>query len=148
MTESTPSFKRLEDCAPRDLIRINVRGRTEWALIGTRNERLLLVCVLSGPNVPYLFDAANDMGIVRAEYEYPVLWYGQAYSLRPDHTGPCDVNSGALFGAHGAIVQSDPGSGSSFFLCCEFPERGAKKGYYNIGKGGFSGEPGGMKACY
>lgn len=86
--------------------------------------------------------------MVKAEFDHPVLWYGQTYSLRPDYAGPCDVNSGALFGVPGAVLQSDLGSGSSLFLCCEFPERGKSKGYYNIGKGGLSGEPGGMKACY
>jgi hypothetical protein len=29
MPESTPSFKLLEDCAPRDLIRINLGTRTD-----------------------------------------------------------------------------------------------------------------------
>ena len=85
----------------------------------------------------------NETGRIAA-----LLCYGQAYVLKPDHAGPCDVDSGKLFGAHGAIVQSDSGSGSSLFVCCEFPERGAKRGYYNIAKGTSSGEPGGMKASY
>ncbi len=63
MAEAIPLLKSLEECAPRDLIRIKVHGCTQWALIGIRSERLLLVCVLSGPNIPYLFNAANDLGM-------------------------------------------------------------------------------------
>jgi hypothetical protein len=148
MTNPIPSFKFLEDCVPRDLVRINLGDRTEWALVGTKNERLLLVCILSGNDAPYLFDAAGYMGPVKPEHDNPVLWYGRAYSLLPDHAGACNVNSGPLFGVHGTMFHSEVDSGSSLFLCCRFPERGDKKAYYNIETGNFSGEPGGMRASF
>jgi hypothetical protein len=124
MPTAIPSLKFLEDCKPRDLIRINLGNRTEWGLVGTKSERILLVCVLSGPGAPYLFDAAGYMGMVKPEYDDAVLWYDKAYSLRPDHAAPCDVNSGSLFDLHGTMLQSNANSGSGFFLCCEFPEEG------------------------
>jgi hypothetical protein len=138
-----PSFKFLEDCKPRDLVRINLGDRTEWALVGTKNDHMVLICVVTGQGAPYLFDAAAGyIGTVKPEYDNPVLWYGQDYSFRPDHAGPCDVNAGPLFGLHGTMLQSDANTKSTLFLCCAFPERGTKKAYYNIESGNFSAEPG------
>jgi hypothetical protein len=146
---SIPSFRFLEDCKARDLIRIDLGGRTEWALVRTKNEWIVLVCVVTEQGAPYLFDAAaGHMGTVKQEYDNPVLWYGQDYSLRPDHAGPCDVNAGPLFGLQGTMLQSDVNTTSTLFLCCAFPERGTKMAYYNIGNGTFSAEPGGSRASY
>jgi hypothetical protein len=147
MTQPIPSMRLLEDCEPHDLIRINWSGRTEWAIVGARNAQMFLICVLSGANAPFLLDAAGFVG-VKQEFEYPVLSYGRAYALKPDQAGPCDVNSGPLFGVHGTMIQSDLSSESRLFLCCTFAERSAGKAYYNIGSGHTSVEPGGMKASY
>jgi hypothetical protein len=54
------------------------------------------------------------MGAVKREYDNPVLWYGEAYSVRPNHAGPCDVNTGPLFGLHGTMLQSDVNSEIEF----------------------------------
>jgi hypothetical protein len=92
---------------------------------------MFLICVLSGANAPFLLDAAGVVG-VKQEFDYPVLSYGRAYSLKPDQAGPCDVNSGPLFGVHGTMIQSDLSSESRLFLSCTFAERSAGKAYYNI----------------
>jgi hypothetical protein len=146
MSNPVTTFKLLEDCNLRDLIRINLGTSTEWALVSTKTRDLLVVVVLSGKSAPYSCNAMGGMG-VKDEFADPVLYYGHDYTFAPDHTGPCDVKSGQLFGANGSLLLSEVRSAPSFFLCCDFPEQG-KKTYYDINTGSLSGEPGGQKASF
>jgi hypothetical protein len=146
MSEPAIAFKLLEDCVPRDLIRINLGESTEWALVSTKGHGLLVVVVLSGAAAPYCFNAMGSMG-VKPEFEHPILCYGNSYILTPDHTGACDVNSGRLFGANGSLLLSEVNSNKSLFLRCDFPERGTAS-YYNIAIGSLGAEPGGGRASF
>jgi hypothetical protein len=68
MSSPAMTFKLLEDCNPRDLIRVNLGKSTEWALVSTKNQRLLLVVVLSGDSAPYVLDAMGDIIGVKHEF--------------------------------------------------------------------------------
>src|ERR1039458_1442516 len=84
-------FKGLDSCKPRDLIRIKLGERTEWALVGSPGNEYLPVFVLSSDGTAHYFNVMGTMGCLKQKFEAPVLCYGQDYTLLPNHAGPCDL---------------------------------------------------------
>jgi hypothetical protein len=41
-----PEFKHLDDCKPRDLVRLKFRERVEWGLVGSPGNEYLPVLIL------------------------------------------------------------------------------------------------------
>jgi hypothetical protein len=151
MTIST-QFKMLRDCKPGELVRLMVGGETQWAIVGRSLSMLFPVLILN--EQPYCLNAFEDKtDAIQLELErYAVLSYGDGYKLIPDHTGYCQVGSGALFETGGALIlqgQLPNGTGLSGRYLRTFPFQPSKPAYYfELDTGLALGEPRGNRAAF
>jgi hypothetical protein len=142
MSEFQIRFALITECKPLELIRLNIKDVTAWAIVGKRENANLLIGVLTGENAPYVLNVFNDWGSI-PEYENVVAVYGPDYVLTPNHAGPCDIMDGPLFSAKGSVVLAE----SESFLTLNFPGR-KDAAYLNLETGSFSTGPGGGRAAF
>jgi hypothetical protein len=150
MEKPQPKFKFLEQCSPCELIRLNIDGGTEWAVVGQPGNALFPVLILGAATTPRCLNAAADNGgNLKLHFQrIPALSYGHDYTLLPNLVGPCEVYSGPLFSTNGALIITGPVSvpnggpivsKAAKFLRAEFP--GIRPYvYFNLNSGGLSGE--------
>jgi hypothetical protein len=109
-------FKKLLECKPGELVRINLGDRTEWAIVAKRVPTITPVVVLSGEGAPYTINAEDDAGLKDEFADRAVLSWGSEYSLGIGdvHFSHCDVHDGILFGRNGSLILTD---GEKYLRC-------------------------------
>ena len=92
------SFGIIQDCKPLELIRLNVEGSAQWAIVGKPENayRPLGAFVYEETSYRLLNVSDGMLGVVHA-FDHPIVRYGMDYEIVPDHAGPCCINEGEYF---------------------------------------------------
>jgi hypothetical protein len=144
MSQQKLELKTLDSCKPGDLIRIKLGEPVEWAFVGKKvSPGMFPILVLTGKAEPYFLNVVNDMDALKQAYELPVIFYGRAYAVEPDHIGPCQIDTGPLFG-NGSIIIAQ----AERVIRADFENQKARAMFYRIDSGEVRGEPGGARAAF
>jgi hypothetical protein len=151
-----PQFKFLVSntepvCGPGELIRINLKTSSEWALVGQKSDGLLPILVIGDTPGAAHFRNTIDGDRLHRDYDDPVLCFGQARVV-PDFTDRCDVHAGSVFEENGCLILTatlTPKHVDSW--CClraDFHDNTLNPGYLGLQSWNVSSEPGGYRVAF
>lgn len=138
-----PDFKQLDDCNPRDLVRLKVGERVAWGLIGAPGNEYRPVVILNQDGSAECHNVVGTMEILKRDFEAPALFYGQSYEIEPNHAGSCDLPPNAESAELGSLIFARTGT----FIKCSFVGR-QDAAYYDLASGKLTGAPGGPIAVF
>ena len=141
-----PAFKFISQCQACELVRYTDEEMTHWALVGERDDGLLMLLVIPSNGTLRCENVMGPMDHPLAVFERnPVLTYGREYSIVVDHAGHCEIGgTGELIRAPGAYVMGAENDS----LCCRDGRNPSKPGYYDLDTGRVRSEPGGVRAAF
>ncbi len=138
-----PEFKNLDDCHPRDLVRLKVGERVAWALIGSPGNEYRPVVILNQDGSAEGHNVVGSMEMLKSAFSAPALCYGQSYTIEPNHAGSCDLTADAESAELGSLILARTGT----FIKSNFAGRQGAA-YYDLASGKLTGTPGGPLAVF
>jgi hypothetical protein len=108
------TLKKLSDCSAKELIRVQVQGNTEWAIVGAKGDQTFFVAILSGENAPRCINISGMSGLKLEYSDSAALSYGSEYELLEQHDRACEVASGPLSSTVGSVILTE----KDRLLCC------------------------------
>jgi hypothetical protein len=129
----------LAKCGPRELIKVKVEDRTEWAIVGAKDPGYFPIIVLTGQSAPFVINVLP----IRGDFEtYPVAKYGTKYRLAHDPSGQSRIGNSP--GAAGSLVLA--GEDDWYLIVNKFRESGVR--WFHLASGKVLGEPGSHRMTF
>jgi hypothetical protein len=136
-------FKQLDECNPRDLVRLKAGERAGWALVGSPGSEYRPILILNQDGSAECHNVVGSMEILKPGFEAPALCYGQNYIIEPNHAGTCDLSSNAEPAELGSLILTRNGMS----IKGSFVGRQAAA-YYDLASGKLTAAPGGPIAVF
>jgi hypothetical protein len=143
MSKTSYEFGFLNGCEARQLVRVKIEDRGEWAIVGAREHSLFPLVVLTGANAPLCINL-NQGGHIDGDFDtYAVLKYGTDYEVEPDHAGPCEIGAARMLNKPGSLLLA----GKDRYLLVRTGNKAVTR-YFDVTTGKLHGEPGGNTAWF
>jgi hypothetical protein len=143
MSKASYEFSFLDACEARQLVRVKIEERGEWAIVGARERSFFPLVVLTGTNAPYCINL-HQGGHIDGDFDrYAVLRFGADYEIEPDHAGPCEIGPAQSLNKPGSFLLA----GKDRYLLARAGNREGMR-YFDIATGKLHGEPGGDTAWF
>lgn len=108
------------------LIRLQIKNNgavsTAWGIVGAQRKEFLPVLILRNNAAPYVTNVSGHMGMLKSEFDKPIVVFGKNFAIEPYYDGHSEVGAREISISPGSYVLLE----REKVIVADFPERNSR----------------------